>query len=261
LAAANKIDNPNNISVGQVITLADGTKYTIVAGDTLADIASGKFKGKVLPKGDAAKVSTTGSYPTDAGSSVKPRPTNNVMAQQVWDSKYASGWNADGTSKQLGTGDAAKKAGEFNDFGVKPGEKNSWEDSSRPGLDPKKGKPEVYDRQKQLAALGAKMKDGVTSLGLDGVNGTDTIKAEKEFGHLIVDPKTTIVVNGTPRAVNPNDIKSIQSWIKAVKEKRKKMEEVPPVYMDIVKKQSAIKESTGFTNDELNRIVSLVHHR
>ena len=105
------------------------------------------------------------------------------------------------------------------------------------------------------------MKDGVTPLGLDGVKGTDTIKAEKEFGYLIIDPKTNITVNGAIRAVNPNDIKSIQSWIKAVKEKRKKMEEVPPVYMDIVKKQSTIKESTGFTDDELNRIVSLVHHR
>ena len=137
-------------------------------------------------------------------------------------------------------------------------------DQARSGLDPKKGKPEVYDRQKQLAALGAKMKDGVTPLGLDGVNGNDTIKAEKEFGYLVIDPKTTIRPNGphgTQRPVNPADIKSIQSWIKAVKEKRKTMEEVPPVYMDIVKKQSTIKESTGFTDDELNRIVSLVHHR
>jgi hypothetical protein len=38
-------------------------------------------------------------YPTNAGSSVNPRPTGNPLAQQVWDSKYASGWTANGTSK------------------------------------------------------------------------------------------------------------------------------------------------------------------
>ena len=352
LAATNKIDNADKISVGQVITLPDGTKYTIVKGDTLADIAAGKFKGvdptKKLGTDSAAKVAPTATYPTDAKAPVNPRPTDNVMAQQVWDSKYASGWNPDGSAKTLGTDSAAKATtaqqldprgnplvkdkdgnlGYYNNPNVpskgftivvpattsgdaaKEARKPRYDtvekfdkeiarfsskydmklklnqqyieilqaekaqlvnpsatatgntaNSDRPGLDPKKGKPEVYDRQKQLAALGAKMKDGVTPLGLDGVNGNDTIAAEKEFGRLIVDPKTTIVVNGAPRVVNANDIKSIQSWIKAVKDGRQKMDQVPAVYMDIVKKQSAMKESTGYTNDELNRLISLVHHR
>jgi peptidoglycan hydrolase-like protein with peptidoglycan-binding domain len=120
--------------------------------------------------------------------------------------------------------------------------------SARPGLDPK-GKPDVYDKQKQLAELGAKNKDG-TKLKTDGVRGTDTIKAEKEFGYLIIDPKTTISVNGTVRPVNPADIKNIPTWIKAVKEKRKTIEEVPLVYMDVVKKQLSMKESYN-TNGQL----------
>ena len=150
----------------------------------------------------------------------------------------------------------------FNDFGVKPGERNSWDDSSRPGLDPKKGKPDVYDRQKQLAALGAKSKDG-TALKTDGIKGNDTTKAEKEFGYLIIDPKTNITVNGATRAVNPNDIKSIQSWIKAVKDGRQKMEQVPPVYADIAKKQLSVKEDIDAelpmlsTEPTLARIIQL----
>jgi hypothetical protein len=39
------------------------------------------------------------SYPANASAPVTPRPTSGWQAQQVWDSKYASGWNADGTSK------------------------------------------------------------------------------------------------------------------------------------------------------------------
>ena len=122
--------------------------------------------------------------------------------------------------------------------------------SARPGLDPK-GKPDVYDRQKQLADLGATNKDG-TKLKTDGVRGNDTIKAEKEFGYLIIDPKTKITVNGTTRPVNPADIKNIPTWIKAVKEKRRKIEEVPLVYMDIVKKQLSIKESYNTTGQMYN---------
>jgi hypothetical protein len=40
-------------------------------------------------------------YPADSSASVKPRPTDPLQAQ-VWDSKYASGWNPDGTSKKSG---------------------------------------------------------------------------------------------------------------------------------------------------------------
>lgn len=42
-------------------------------------------------------------YPSNPSTSVSPRPTSSWQAQQVWDSKYASGWNADGTSKNATT--------------------------------------------------------------------------------------------------------------------------------------------------------------
>jgi hypothetical protein len=303
LAKTNGIDDPNKISAGKEITLADGTKYTIVAGDTLADIAAGKFKGKVLPKGDAAKADTSLSGQNQATTKSKLTPDEIAAAKEALADPSISArdkaYYTELLKNQPGSGDAAKEAPKTRyktpeeydkeiarfsskyDMKLKANQQyianleaekaqlinrpasatGDTANPDRPGLDPKKGKPEVYDRQKQLAALGAKMKDGTTPLGLDGVNGNDTIAAEKEFGRLIIDPKTTIVVNGAPRVVNANDIKNIQSWIKAVKAGKQKMDQVPAVYMDIVKKQSAMKESTGYTNDELNRLVSLVHHR
>jgi hypothetical protein len=256
LATDNGIKDPNAIKPGQKITMPppDSRTYTVVPGDNLTDILAGKGKGtyekpessqqKTPPK-NVTQVSPDAQNMAGTKSTLKPDEIK--AAQEALKDPSISARDKAYYTELLKnqpsatTGDIA--------------------DQARPGLDPKKGKPEVYDRQKQLAALGAKMKDGVTPLGTDGVRGNDTIAAEKQFGSMIIDPKTTIIVNGTSRAVNPADIKSIQSWIKAVTEKRKKMEEVPPVYMDIVKKQLAIKESTGFTNDELNRIVSLVHHR
>lgn len=44
-------------------------------------------------------LSTNKDYPTNPAAPVKSRPSD-WKGQQVWDSKYASGWNADGTSKQ-----------------------------------------------------------------------------------------------------------------------------------------------------------------
>jgi hypothetical protein len=197
-------------------------KQTYVAPSPNGD-KKGAGDQPVIPGGNS-------SFPTNAADSVNPRPTNPLQAQ-AWDAKYGNGWNPDGSSKNSGTGDQPQS-----------------KDPSRPGLDPK-GKPDVYDKQKQLAELGAKNKDG-TKLKTDGVRGNDTIKAEKEFGYLIIDPKTTISVNGTVRPVNPADIKNIPTWIKAVKEKRKTIEEVPLVYMDVVKKQLSMKESYN-TNGQL----------
>jgi len=141
---------------------------------------------------------------------------------------------------------------------------NTSADTQRPGLDAK-GKPDVYDRQKQLAELGAKGKDGQI-LKPDGVKGEDTRKAEKEFGYLIIDPKTMVKINdiSAPRIITPQGIKNAQTWIKAVKAGTQKMEQVPPVYADIVKKALSIKENyeTGnqsvYSEDQsLARIVQL----
>jgi murein DD-endopeptidase MepM/ murein hydrolase activator NlpD len=46
VAAANGIANPNQIKVGQQITLPDGKTYTVASGDTLSAIVTGQFKGK-----------------------------------------------------------------------------------------------------------------------------------------------------------------------------------------------------------------------
>jgi hypothetical protein len=45
-------------------------------------------------------LSTNKDYPTNPAAPVASRPAAGWQAQQVWDSKYASGWNADGTSKK-----------------------------------------------------------------------------------------------------------------------------------------------------------------
>lgn len=45
LAQANNIANPNQIRPGQQIKLPDGSTYTVAKGDTLGNIASGKYKG------------------------------------------------------------------------------------------------------------------------------------------------------------------------------------------------------------------------
>jgi len=255
LAKDNGIEDPNAIKPGQKITMPppDSRTYVVVPGDNLTDILAGKGKGTYTKpeSSQQAKIPTkvTDVSPENqnmAGTKSTLKPDEIKAAQEALKDPNISARDKAYYTELLknqpasATGDTA--------------------DQARPGLDPKKGKPEIWDRQKQLADLGAKGKDGLV-LKTDGIKGNDTIAAEKEFGSMIIDPKTTITVNGASRAVNPADIKSIQSWIKAVKEKRKKMEEVPPVYMDIVKKQSAIKESTGFANEELSRIISLVHHR
>jgi LysM repeat protein len=272
LAADNNIADANVITPGQKITMPDGSIYTVVLGDTLTAIQAGKGKGKYeKPQSSQEKAppkSVTQVSPSGQNlAGTKTKNTDDItramelLALHNSGKEKLSARDLDYFTKMVANSNAQSDAAAGQNSAGQPGGSNlPGADQARPGLDPKKGKPEVYDRQKQLAALGAKGKDGQI-LKTDGVRGDDTIAAEKEFGSMIIDPKTNITVNGAVRVVNPADIKSIQSWIKAVKEKRKKMEEVPPVYMDIVKKQSAIKESTGYTNDELSRIVSLVHHR
>jgi len=56
-------------------------------------------------------LSTNKDYPTNPAAPVKARPSD-WKGQQVWDSKYASGWNPDGTSKQAtGTGSSTPSTG------------------------------------------------------------------------------------------------------------------------------------------------------
>jgi hypothetical protein len=77
------------------------------SGDSSA-AGSGDAAGKgpsnagPFPSANASNTRASQDYPANPSNNVPPRPTdsNNWKAQQVWDSKYASGWNADGTSKK-----------------------------------------------------------------------------------------------------------------------------------------------------------------
>jgi hypothetical protein len=180
------------------------------------------------------------------------------------------------------------------------------DNKDRPGLDPKKGKPEIWDRQKQLQDAGALNIKGPNKgkpLTCDGIEGDNTRAAEKEFGPKI--GKTPPVTNKpgndqqvyTPPAETASPAE-IAKWLSANEPKPKMgeyfwvngkryewhprsgwKENVPftwdssdkdykrqqakytgkeggPNDQDMVKR-----ESVGYANDELNRIISLVHHR
>jgi murein DD-endopeptidase MepM/ murein hydrolase activator NlpD len=53
VAAASGIANPNVIKAGQKVKLPDGTTYMVVAGDTLAAIIDGRYKGSPPVKTDS----------------------------------------------------------------------------------------------------------------------------------------------------------------------------------------------------------------
>lgn len=57
------------------------------------------------PSANASNTRASQDYPANPSNNVPPRPadSNNWKGQQTWDSKYASGWNADGTSKKKGS--------------------------------------------------------------------------------------------------------------------------------------------------------------
>jgi len=71
---------------------------------TTSSTGATKFNGAgPFEKANASNTRASQDYPTDPSTSVPARPTgrDNWKSQQVWDSKYASGWNPDGTSKKV----------------------------------------------------------------------------------------------------------------------------------------------------------------
>lgn len=82
-----------------------GNQYTDPMGtdDGAAIMAAAGSRTQDAPKKTTSwpsPLSTNKDYPTNPAAPVASRPDSGWKAQQVWDSKYASGWNADGTSKQ-----------------------------------------------------------------------------------------------------------------------------------------------------------------
>ena len=63
------------------------------------------------------------AMPIDASQNVPPRPTDK-MKQQIWDSRYAKGWNADGTAKNAGS---SAKAEDLLIFGGDSGSKSNFD--------------------------------------------------------------------------------------------------------------------------------------
>lgn len=81
-----------NIQYTDPMGTDDGAAIMAVAGNRTQDAPK---KTTFWP----SPLSTNKDYPTNPAASVKPRPSD-WKGQQVWDSKYGSGWNADGTSKK-----------------------------------------------------------------------------------------------------------------------------------------------------------------
>lgn len=59
VADASGIANPNSIKVGQKVKLPDGTTYTVVSGDSLGSIISGRYKGSPPVKTDRSTSSNS----------------------------------------------------------------------------------------------------------------------------------------------------------------------------------------------------------
>jgi len=188
----------------------------------------------VASSGVASSGSTTGKVP--------PQPTLNGKPStgpkgQEWLAKYGATHNPDGTPKSAtGVVNTQPSSGVASSV-TQVSAANQNQAGTKATYKPDEiaaAKEAIADHNSGKAKLSARDLDFYTKIV---ANSTQT------SGQSAIDPKTTITVNGVVRPVNPNDIKSIQSWIDAVKDKRKKMEEVPPVYLDIVKKQLSTKES------------------
>jgi hypothetical protein len=87
-----------NAAIADPVRALDGTTSSTGATNSNGASTAGPF-----PANNASNTRASQDYPVNPSTSVPPRPTgrDNWKAQQVWDSKYASGWNPDGTSKKV----------------------------------------------------------------------------------------------------------------------------------------------------------------
>ena len=278
LAKANGIEDPNSIKAGNTITLADGkTKYTIVKGDTLADIAAGKFKGV-----DPTKTTGTVSAPVAAPVAADKTTTATTIKVRKGDTLTSI---AKSCTPPVTVDDLIKV---------------------NPGIDPKKL------RIDQTINLPANVKAGILPAG-DAPKVADAIPKITDvppmpnlpeppppkretgvIGTLTDDPTYQNWLRKNVKNPKADDLYWVNgeryeatlrrgrlTWIKdqpfgnAERTAQLRNYTGPDseadafataqqkIWTDAQKARIAgkVKESTGFIDDELNRIVSLVHHR
>jgi hypothetical protein len=90
---------------------AAATKAMTEAMADFIDFVNEKIGAKPDTRTQAQKSNTSmaQSFPEQSTASVKPRPTDPLKAQ-IWDSKYGSGWNPDGTAKNSKSSSSAAPA-------------------------------------------------------------------------------------------------------------------------------------------------------
>lgn len=278
LAKANGIEDPNSIKAGNTIVLGDGkTKYTIVKGDTLADIAAGKFKGV-----DPTKTTGTVSAPVAAPVAADKTTTATTIKVRKGDTLTSI---AKSCTPPVTVDDLIKV---------------------NPGIDPKKL------RIDQTINLPANVKAGILPAG-DAPKVADAIPKITDVPPMPDLPEPPPPKRETGLIGTLTDDPTYQNWLrKNVKDTKsgdlywvngERYEATPKRgRLTWIKDQpfgnaertaqlrnytgpdsgadafataqqkiwtaaqqariaGKVKESTGFIDDELNRIVSLVHHR
>jgi LysM repeat protein len=266
LAAANKIDNANSISVGQVITLADGiTKYTIVKGDTLADIAAGKFKG-VDPTKPAA---TTSASPTtitvrkgDTLTSIAKNSTPPMVLADLI--KANPGIDPKklkiGQTLNLPTGTKA---------GILPADSAPKEAPAIPKITdvpPMPDLPEPPPPKRETGVIGTLTDDPTYQNWLrKNVKGTKVddlywVNGERYEATLKRGRLTWVKDQPFGNAERTAQLRNYTGPDSGADAFAKEQQKIWSAAQQ-ARIQGKVKESTGFANEELNRILSLVHHR
>jgi hypothetical protein len=134
---------------------------TIVGGDKQEDNRTQSQK---------SNASMAQSFPKQSTASVTPRPTDPLKAQ-IWDSKYGSGWNSDGTAKNSKSSNASTgttsssntSTGTTSDSNVAAPKPTSQQDLAKMGLKIKQGdvQKEGSEISPTLIELAKKIQAGV----------------------------------------------------------------------------------------------------
>ena len=112
VADASGIANPNVIKAGQKVKLPDGTTYTVVAGDTLAAVIDGRYKGSPPVKTDSDTGSDFSQETDDADDGVD-------LAAPPDAPQEPGGWT-DSQGQPIRSGDGSQVKSGSSSTGSKP---------------------------------------------------------------------------------------------------------------------------------------------